>query len=238
MLSFLALLFIIFIEVFGRAYGAESTVQAAGRLMAMIGFIVFPFLWSMPEALITAELATAFAWDGGSVSWVTAAFDLFSGFLMGTWKYFTGVINNAAYPVMCADYLSCISRRFFGGHHHGGRHDKGVEANQWLIIIEWGSVALELVAVAPFFIMFAAPLPKIQQERLAREAKKPKKTLPRALLSSGLLIRIDHLIPLLTATGAPQILEEQWTDDIFTNATAMTGVASPSSSLSFFFPSF
>ena len=30
-------------------------MQAAGPLLALLGFLNFPFIWSIPEALITAE---------------------------------------------------------------------------------------------------------------------------------------------------------------------------------------
>lgn len=50
-------------------------------------------VWSVPEALITAELATAFPENGGYVVWVTAAFGEFWGFQVcyrtrASFKYF------------------------------------------------------------------------------------------------------------------------------------------------------
>ncbi|XP_078437226.1 putative polyamine transporter At3g13620 [Wolffia australiana] len=260
MLSFVPLVFIIFFEVSGGPYGAEPTVQAAGPLLALIGFVVFPFVWSVPEALITAELATAFPGDGGYVTWVTAAFGPFPGFLMGTWKYFTGVINNAAYPVLCADYLSRISRHFSSGSAVRDGTITGLTLvlslvnSTGLTIVGWGSVALGMAAVAPFLVMSAAALPKIRPERwlrcpetkmtrsdwslylntlfwnlnywdsvstLAGEVKKPKKTLPKALFSAGLLICIGYLVPLLAATGALQLSQDEWTDGFFADAAGM-----------------
>lgn len=58
----------------------QDAVRAAGPLLTIIGFVVFPLLWSIPEALITAELATAFPENSGYVAWVTAAFGPFWGF--------------------------------------------------------------------------------------------------------------------------------------------------------------
>jgi hypothetical protein len=49
----------------------------------ILGFIVFPLAWSVPEALITAELATAFPENSGYVAWVSAAFGPFWGFQEG-----------------------------------------------------------------------------------------------------------------------------------------------------------
>lgn len=42
---------------------------------------------------------TVFPGDGGYVLWADAAFGAFWGSLMGSWKYLSGIINAAAYPV-------------------------------------------------------------------------------------------------------------------------------------------
>ena len=44
---------------------------------------MLPFVWSIPEALVCAELATMFPEDCGYVIWVTAAFGPYMGFLEG-----------------------------------------------------------------------------------------------------------------------------------------------------------
>lgn len=71
----------------------------------LAGFLVLPMLWSVPEALITAELATAFPENSGYVAWVTAAFGPFWGFQEGFWSWLSGVTDNSIYPVMFADNL-------------------------------------------------------------------------------------------------------------------------------------
>ncbi|KAJ4978919.1 hypothetical protein NE237_009699 [Protea cynaroides] len=72
-----------------------------------------PFIWSIPKALITAELATTCPNYGGFVICAKEAFGLFWGNLMGIWKFLNGVINNAAYPVLCIDYLKSSSQSLF-----------------------------------------------------------------------------------------------------------------------------
>lgn len=59
-LTLVPLVFLIYFEVAGGPFGEEPAVQAAGPLLAILGFLIFPFIWSVPEALITAELSTAF----------------------------------------------------------------------------------------------------------------------------------------------------------------------------------
>jgi hypothetical protein len=49
---------------------AQDAVRAGGPLLVLLGFIVLPLVWSVPEALITAELATAFPENSGYVAWV------------------------------------------------------------------------------------------------------------------------------------------------------------------------
>ncbi|KAG2428029.1 hypothetical protein HXX76_012014 [Chlamydomonas incerta] len=104
-LGLLPLVTLIFFEVSGGPFGTEDAVSAAGPLLTIIGFIVFPLLWSVPEALITAELATAFPENSGYVAWVTAAFGPFWGFQEGLWSWLSGVTDNSLYPVMLAANL-------------------------------------------------------------------------------------------------------------------------------------
>ena len=65
----------------------QDAVSSGGPLLAILGFIVLPIIWSVPEALVTAELATAFPEDSGYVAWVTAAFGPYWGFQEGFWSW-------------------------------------------------------------------------------------------------------------------------------------------------------
>ncbi|CBI37466.3 unnamed protein product, partial [Vitis vinifera] len=104
--SVLPLVFLIFYEVSGGAFGIEDAVRAAGPLLALLGFLIFPFIWSIPEALITAEMGTMFPENGGYVVWVSSALGPYWGFQLGWMKWFSGVIDNALYPLLFLDYLS------------------------------------------------------------------------------------------------------------------------------------
>ncbi|KAL9858320.1 putative polyamine transporter [Arabidopsis thaliana] len=103
--SVLPLVFLIFYEVSGGPFGAEGSVNAAGPLLALLGFVIFPFIWCIPEALITAEMSTMFPINGGFVVWVSSALGPFWGFQVGWMKWLCGVIDNALYPVLFLDYL-------------------------------------------------------------------------------------------------------------------------------------
>jgi hypothetical protein len=86
-LTVLPLIFLIYFEVAGGPYGSEQAVRAAGPLFTLLGFLVFPFAWGVPESLVTAELSAAIPGNGGFVRWADLAFGPLAGSLLGTWKY-------------------------------------------------------------------------------------------------------------------------------------------------------
>lgn len=107
-LTLLPLIALIFYDVSGGPFGIEDAVNAGGPLLAILGFLLLPLAWSVPEALITAELATAFPENSGFVAWVTAAFGPWWGFQEGFWKWLSGVTDNAVYPVIFLTYLQQV----------------------------------------------------------------------------------------------------------------------------------
>ncbi|PWA56224.1 Amino acid/polyamine transporter I [Artemisia annua] len=168
--SILPLIFLIFYEVSGGPFGVEDSVNAAGPLLALIGFLVFPFIWSVPEALITAEMGTMFPEDGGYVVWVSSALGPYWGFQQGWMKWLSGVIDNALYPVLFLDYL---------------KSGIPVLADGWprvlavlvltlaltylnfrgMTIVGWVAVLLGLFSLVPFVIMGVISIPKIEPAR-------------------------------------------------------------------------
>ncbi|KAK8350945.1 hypothetical protein V6Z11_A05G000200 [Gossypium hirsutum] len=169
-LTLIPLIFLIYFEVAGGPYGEEPAVQAAGPLLALLGFLLFPFIWSVPEALITAELSTAFPGNGGFVIWAERAFGPFFGSLMGSWKFLSGVINIAAFPVLCVDYLEKIIHPLESGWP---RHISILISTlilsfvnyTGLAIVGWAAVLLGVISLSPFIIMSLIAIPKIQPHR-------------------------------------------------------------------------
>ncbi|KAF7120356.1 hypothetical protein RHSIM_Rhsim13G0230900 [Rhododendron simsii] len=169
-LTLIPLIFLIYFEVAGGPYGEEPTVQAAGPLLAILGFLIFPFIWSIPEALITAELSTAFPGNGGFVIWADAAFGPFFGSLMGTWKFLSGVINMAAYPVLCVDYLQNIFSVFSGGYPRYLTVTLFTLLLSFvnylgLSIVGYFAVFLGIISLLPFIIMSLIAIPQIKPHR-------------------------------------------------------------------------
>ncbi|KAJ1296953.1 hypothetical protein BS78_01G340800 [Paspalum vaginatum] len=169
-LSLVPLIFIIFFEVAGGPYGAEPAVQSAGPLYALLGFLVFPFIWAIPEALVTAELSTAMPGNGGFVLWADRAFGPLPGSLMGTWKYVAAAINAAAFPALCADYLARVVPAVEGGPPRVAtivafNVALSVLNCTGLTVVGWTAVALGLASLSPFLLMAGAALPKIRPRR-------------------------------------------------------------------------
>lgn len=67
------LVLLIFYGVSGGPFGVEPVVASGGPLLALMGFLFLPLVWSIPEALVTAELSTTFPEAAGCVAWVSHA---------------------------------------------------------------------------------------------------------------------------------------------------------------------
>ena len=105
-LSVLALSILVFYKVSGGPFGCEPTVRAAGPFYALMGFIIFPLAWSVPEALVTAELGSLYPEPSGSVAWIEEAFGSTAGLLCGYFHWVSGATDNAIYPALFLEYLS------------------------------------------------------------------------------------------------------------------------------------
>ncbi|WVZ57085.1 hypothetical protein U9M48_007521 [Paspalum notatum var. saurae] len=171
-LTVLPLVFLIYFEVAGGPYGSEQAVHAAGPLFTLLGFLVFPFAWGVPESLVTAELSSALPGNGGFVRWADRAFGPLAGSLLGTWKYLSCVINIAAYPALAADYLGRVIPAVADT---GGRTRTGTVVGMTVLlslvnytglsIVGWGAVALGFASLAPFVLMTAMAAPKMRPRR-------------------------------------------------------------------------
>lgn len=164
--SLLPLVFLIFYEVSGGPFGIEDSVESGGPLLAIIGFVLFPLIWSIPEALITAEMGTMFPENGGYVLWITEAFGPFWGFQQGWWKWLSGVIDNALYPVLFLDYLKAVVPAVGEGPVRVAAVLFITAALTYmnyrgLAIVGWLAVGLGIFSLLPFAIMALLSLPKL-----------------------------------------------------------------------------
>ncbi|KAL8170539.1 hypothetical protein V2J09_022343 [Rumex salicifolius] len=168
--SLLPLVFLIFYEVSGGPFGVEDSVGAAGPLLALLGFLVFPFIWSVPEALITAEMGTMYPENGGYVVWVSSALGEYWGFQQGWMKWLSGVIDNALYPILFLDYLKSAVPAVGQGYPRviaalgltGGLTFLNYRG---MTIVGWAAILLGVVSILPFGVMALISIPKLDPSR-------------------------------------------------------------------------
>ncbi|KAL0907933.1 hypothetical protein M5K25_022390 [Dendrobium thyrsiflorum] len=168
--SIIPLIFLIFYEVSGGPFGIEDSVHAAGPLLAILGFIILPLIWSIPEALITAELGTMFPENGGYVLWVSSSLGPFWGFQQGWMKWLSGVIDNALYPVLFLDYLKSGIPALGGGLMRTLAVlilTVGLTYMNYrgLAIVGWVAVFLGVFSILPFIVMGFIAIPRLDVSR-------------------------------------------------------------------------
>ncbi|XP_050212193.1 probable polyamine transporter At3g19553 [Mercurialis annua] len=170
-LTVLPLIALIFYDVSGGPFGVEDSVKSGGGpLLSLLGFLIFPLIWSVPEALVTAELATSFPENGGYVVWISSAFGPFWGFQEGFWKWFSGVMDNALYPVLFLDYLKHsfpVFNRVFARIPAllGITFSLTYLNYRGLHIVGFSAVLLAAFSLFPFFVMTVLSIPRIRPKR-------------------------------------------------------------------------
>jgi amino acid transporter len=128
-----ALVFVMFFNVSGGAYGTEGLAGSVGPGLALVTLLVVPLIWSLPETLIVGELASMLPEEGGYYRWVRRAFGEFWAFQNGwaTWLY--SLVDMAIYPVLFNEYL-----RWFFPHLGTG--------SAWIVSLAviWSATAINL----------------------------------------------------------------------------------------------
>ncbi|KAK9801360.1 hypothetical protein WJX73_010869 [Symbiochloris irregularis] len=166
-LTLFPLVALVFYDVSGGPFGIEEAVSDGGPLLAILGFLILPLVWSVPEAMITAELATAFPENSGYVAWVTAAFGPFWGFQEGFFSWLSGVTDNSVYPVMFLTYLDAILP---GLDDPVKRYTSLAVASlllaylnyRGLSIVGWAAVAMTIFIIVPFIVLVGIAAPHVE----------------------------------------------------------------------------
>ncbi|KAK9812978.1 hypothetical protein WJX72_006764 [[Myrmecia] bisecta] len=166
-LSLLPLVALIFYDVSGGPFGTEDAVSSGGPMLALLAFLILPFVWSVPEALVTAELATTFPENSGYVAWVTAAFGPFWGFQEGFWSWVSGVTDNSLYPVMFMSYLEAIIPALADGWQRrlllfGVSITLSYVNYRGLTIVGRVAVGMTFFIVLPFVVLVGMSVPQIE----------------------------------------------------------------------------
>mmetsp|Transcript_12866 Transcript_12866/g.26259 ORF Transcript_12866/g.26259 Transcript_12866/m.26259 type:complete len:529 (+) Transcript_12866:122-1708(+) len=178
-----------FYSVSGGPFGSEATVGYAGPAYTLLGYVVFPFLWSVPEALVVAELSSTYPEASGFVAWVEEAFGHRLANIEGYLSWISGVTDNSLYPVLFLKYiLSDLEKEDFG--EGGGGESSGDGFNlysyniftRWLMlttmivllgyinyrgitIVSTTALIVCVLSMMPFFVLIAVCIPKVDTRR-------------------------------------------------------------------------
>jgi amino acid transporter len=104
--TMLALTWLIFFTTCGGAYGLEPLIGAAGPAWAIALIVVTPLVWSLPTALMAAELTTLMPKEGGYYVWIRETFGPFWAVQQACWMMTCAVVWMAIYPVLFVSYLT------------------------------------------------------------------------------------------------------------------------------------
>src|SRR5690348_14047505 len=113
----LPLVALIFFSVSGGAYGIEELFSTSGPGIALLLIVVTPLIYSVPHALVCAELGTAIPVEGGYYHWVKRGLGRFWGFQQGLLQWICSFVDMALYPVLFTSYLQSVAGFVAPGKH-------------------------------------------------------------------------------------------------------------------------
>ena len=152
-ISLLYLICIIYFTVSGGAFSLEESLPSLGPGLALLLLIVTPLIWSLPIALMVAEMGSMLPLEGGYYRWVHFALGRFWGFQEGWWSWLNTFVDMAIYPVLFVKYAEYFFPGLTGWQH-------------WLLalLVIYSSLAINLLgarwvgqsAVFSFVIMTLA----------------------------------------------------------------------------------
>lgn len=108
-MSFGQLVMFTYLAAAGGPYGSEAVVGNGGPLLAILGFLIVPWLFCFPLSMITAELATAMPEDGGLVRFIDRVMPKAVAFLAGYVTLIAGCITGSTNVIVLIQYLSTVA---------------------------------------------------------------------------------------------------------------------------------
>jgi amino acid transporter len=103
-----ALICVAYFTACGGAFAIEPLIGSVGPGMAVALICLTPFIWSMPIALMAAELTTMMPEEGGYYVWVREALGPFWAVQEACWSMFYTLTLMAIFPVLFVTYLSFL----------------------------------------------------------------------------------------------------------------------------------
>jgi amino acid transporter len=157
-LTTLPLIAAIFFMVAGGSYGLEEMIAKTGFATSILILLLVPLVWSLPTALMLAELSSALPAEGGFYVWVRRALGPFWGFQEAWLSLVASIFDMAIYPTLFVLYLARLWP--WAGE---GSHGLWIGAALIAACTLWNlrgaravgesSLLFALVLLSPFFLM-------------------------------------------------------------------------------------
>eukprot|EP01079_Euglenida_sp_SAG-EU17-18_P009293 gene9293-1673_t len=130
---------LLFLICSGGAYGHEPLFKAAaGPLITLVVILVLPWIWGLPVALATAEMACTLPSNAGTSLWVASTFPPWVACLSILWTCLVGFVDNAVYPALIVTYLCSLFNL----------STLGVSATWTLkILLIWGAAGMNVAGI-------------------------------------------------------------------------------------------
>jgi amino acid transporter len=111
-LGALGLAAIVFFLVCGGSYGTEDLGGTIAPLYAILGIVAVPWIFSLPIALVTAELATSMTDQSGFIMWIKRGWGDFYAHLDTVLVNIIMILDLALYPGIFLTYLQALVNEF------------------------------------------------------------------------------------------------------------------------------
>lgn len=95
-LNFISVATIAYFSVSGGPFGLEEAISAAGPAAVISLLLLFPLTWSLPIALMTAELSSALPSRAGYIHWVARGIGPATGAINGWVSLLSSVVDSCA----------------------------------------------------------------------------------------------------------------------------------------------
>jgi amino acid transporter len=175
-----------YLMVAGGPYGLEDVVGEAGYSGAIVILLVTPVLWSLPTALMVAELSSALPESGGYCAWVNRALGPFWGFQEAWLSLTASIFDMAIYPTVFTIYLAELEPALGEGPMPIGIGGLAIVVCTALNLrgaraVGISSVLLTLTLLSPFAIVIGKAI-------LLPGVPVPEQDTPRIDLVGGILV--------------------------------------------------
>ncbi len=141
-ISLLPLVGIIFFTVSGGAFGLEPLISQMNPGWTVVLLVLTPLFWSLPTALMVAELSSMMPQEGGYYRWVRMAMGDFWGVMQGWWTICFTAVDMAIYPVLFVNYLAYFFPQL--ALDENGKASISIFISRWL-------VAIAIICLSLFF---------------------------------------------------------------------------------------